>query len=452
MKPEKITKVEEVRYTGKVYNLTTSSGNVIANNLLCKNSGGLGTPAHERVVAGMIHKANLGVLFVDEIATLDRSTQQEMLSALQERKFAITGQSERSAGAMVRTEPVPCDFVLVAAGNLETLRNMHPALRSRIRGYGYEVYMDETILDTEETREKIAIFVAQEVAKDTRIPPFDKTAVDEIIEEARRMANRKAHLTLRLRNLGGLVRAAGDIAVEEKAKVVAKEHVMKGRQVARPLEKQIADKYIERKKEYQVIITEGKKVGRVNGMAVIGGEDSYSGILLPIEAQVTPGGKKTEFIATGKLGDIAKEAVKNVSAIILKYFGEDLREKYDIYIQFLQTYEGVEGDSASIAIAVAIISSFKDIPVRQDLAMTGSLSVRGDVLPIGGVSSKVEAAIEAGMKEVIVPRSNLRDIIVDKEKLRKIKITPAETIEDVLKVALDWNGKKDVLRKITISK
>ena len=444
MKPEKITKVEEVRYTGKVYNLTTSSGNVIANNLLCKNSGGLGTPAHERVVAGMIHKANLGVLFVDEIATLDRSTQQEMLSALPERKF--------SAGAMVRTEPVPCDFVLVAAGNLETLRNMHPALRSRIRGYGYEVYMDETILDTEETREKIAIFVAQEVAKDTRIPPFDKTAVDEIIEEARRMANRKAHLTLRLRNLGGLVRAAGDIAVEEKAKVVAKEHVMKGRQVARPLEKQIADKYIERKKEYQVIITEGKKVGRVNGMAVIGGEDSYSGILLPIEAQVTPGGKKTEFIATGKLGDIAKEAVKNVSAIILKYFGEDLREKYDIYIQFLQTYEGVEGDSASIAIAVAIISSFKDIPVRQDLAMTGSLSVRGDVLPIGGVSSKVEAAIEAGMKEVIVPRSNLRDIIVDKEKLRKIKITPAETIEDVLKVALDWNGKKDVLRKITISK
>ena len=144
--------------------------------------------------------------------------------------------------------------------------------------------------------------------------------------------------------------------------------------------------------------------------------------------------------------------MKNVSAIILKYFGEDLREKYDIYIQFLQTYEGVEGDSASIAIAVAIISSFKDIPVRQDLAMTGSLSVRGDVLPIGGVSSKVEAAIEAGMKEVIVPRSNLRDIIVDKEKLRKIKITPAETIEDVLKVALDWNGKKDVLRKITISK
>jgi hypothetical protein len=71
-------------------------------------TGGLGTPAHERVVAGMIHKTNMGVLFIDEIATLAPATQQDLLSALQERKFAITGQSERSAGAMVRTEAVPC--------------------------------------------------------------------------------------------------------------------------------------------------------------------------------------------------------------------------------------------------------------------------------------------------------------------------------------------------------
>ncbi|MFT4310492.1 MAG: sigma 54-interacting transcriptional regulator, partial [Candidatus Woesearchaeota archaeon] len=77
-------------------------------------SGGLGTPAHERIVAGMIHKANMGVLFIDEISTLDVVTQQELLTALQEGKFAITGQSERSAGAMVRTEAVPCKFVMVA--------------------------------------------------------------------------------------------------------------------------------------------------------------------------------------------------------------------------------------------------------------------------------------------------------------------------------------------------
>src|SRR3989338_1892263 len=96
-------------------------------------SGGLGTPANLRVVAGMIHKAHNGVLFVDEIGTLDPRTQHELLSAMQEKKFPITGQSERSAGAMVRTEPVPCNFVLVAAGNLESIKDMHQALRSRIR-------------------------------------------------------------------------------------------------------------------------------------------------------------------------------------------------------------------------------------------------------------------------------------------------------------------------------
>ncbi len=411
-------------------------------------SGGLGTPAHERVVAGMIHKANKGVLFVDEIATLQPHTQQELLSAIQERKFSITGQSERSAGAMVRTEPVPCDFILVAAGNYETVKQMHPALRSRIRGYGYEVYMKDTIKDTEENRNKIAVFVAQEIAKDKKIPHFSKEAVDAIIEEARRRADRKGHLTLRLRDLGGLVRAAGDLAKEQKSKLVMKKHVIDAKNIARTLEQQIADKYIEQKKEYQVIVTTGNKIGRVNGLAVLGPVPPFSGIILPIESAVTPGGKEREIIATGKLGEIAKEAIKNVSAIIKKYFGEDLREKYDLYVQFLQTYEGVEGDSASIAVAASIISAFKKIPVRQDTAMTGSLSVRGEVLPIGGVIAKIEAAIEAGITRVIIPKANLNDIVIDPKKLKKVKVIPVETIEEVLKEALVWKGKESILKKI----
>ena len=410
-------------------------------------TGGLGTPPHERVVAGMIHKANMGVLFIDEIAILHPCTQQELLTALQEGKFSITGQSERSAGAMVRTEPVPCNFILVAAGNVETVKNMHPALRSRIRGYGYEIYMNSTMKDSDENRMKIAYFVAQEVVKDKKIPQFTRAAVQEIINEARKMASRKGYLTLRLRELGGLVRAAGDIAAEQNAKLVDANHIFEAKKIARTLEQQIADKYIERKRQYEVIRVTGKAVGRVNGLAVIGGADTYSGIILPIEAEVTPGGKEKQFIATGKLGEIAKEAVKNVSAIVKKYFGEDIK-KYDIYVQFLQTYEGVEGDSASIAVATAIISALKNIPIKQEYAMTGSLAVRGDVLPVGGVSSKVEAAIDAGVKKIIVPESNLQDIIISKDKLNKIKIIPVKNISDVLKEALDWKGHEKVLKKI----
>lgn len=411
-------------------------------------SGGLGTPAHERVVAGMIHKAHMGVLFVDEIATLAPATQQELLTALQEGKYSITGQSERSSGAMVRTEPVPCNFVLVAAGNVETVQHMHPALRSRIRGYGYEVYMKETMPDTEDNRIKVARFVAQEVKKDGKIPHFEKGAVLAVIEEARRMANRKGHLTLRFRELGGLIRAAGDLAREKDAKLVTNAHVEAAKKIARPLEKQIADKFIEKKKEYDVLVTEGRQVGRVNGLAVLGGASTFSGIVLPIESEVTPGGKEKEVVATGKLGVIAKEAVKNVTAIVKRFFGEELKD-YDIYVQFLQTYEGIEGDSASIAVATSILSALKKIPVKQDTAMTGSLSVRGEVLPVGGVSAKVEAAIDAGIKKVLVPKSNMQDIIVDKKKLKNVKIVSVESIVDVLKEALYWKGNEKILKQLS---
>ena len=215
----------------------------------------------------------------------------------------------------------------------------------------------------------------------------------------------------------------------------------------------MADKISVSRKEYEVIITKGNKVGRVNGLAVIGGETGiYSGLILPIESQVTPGGQESEIIATGKLGEIAKEAVKNVSAIIKRYFGEDIKETYDLYVQFLQTYEGVEGDSASIAVATSIISALKQIPVKQDVAMTGSLSVRGVVLPIGGVSAKVEAAVEAGINKVIVPKANLKDIIIDKNKLKKIKIVAVDNIRQVLRESLVWKGKERILKKISNSK
>ena len=412
-------------------------------------SGGFGTPAHERLIPGMVHRASGEVLFIDEIANLTPKSQQELLTALQEKKYSITGQSERSSGAMTRSEPVPCDFVLVAAGNPETIRNMHPALRSRIRGYGYEVYMDHEIEDSYENRNFFAQFIAQEVTKDGKIPHFGKDAVLKIIEEARRRSNTTGKLTLRLRELGGLIRAAGDLALEEKAKYVYVSHIEKAMKLARTLEQQMADKYIEQKKRYQVIITRGSLVGKVNGLAVMGGEDHFSGIVLPIESEVTPGGRKTEFIATGQLGKIAKEAIKNVSAIILKYFGEDLKEKYDVFVQFLQTADtGVEGDSASISVATAIISALKKIPVKQDVALTGSLSVRGEVLAVGGVTAKTEAAIEAGIKTVIIPKANEKDVILSKENKNKIKIIPVSTIQEALKHALDWRGRQDILRKL----
>ncbi|RME79039.1 MAG: ATP-dependent protease LonB [Methanobacteriota archaeon] len=409
-------------------------------------SGGLGTPPHLRVEGGAIHKANKGVLFIDEIASLKLNWQQELLTAMQEKKYSITGQSEMSSGALVKTQPAPCDFILVAAGNENDLKSLHPALRSRIRGNGYEVYMETEMDDDEKNRKLIARFVAQEVKKDGKIPHFTKDGVEAILEEARRMAGKKGKLTLNLRELGGVVRAAGDIAKEENAKYVTKKHVLESRKKAKPLEAQIADKYIKRKKEYQVIRNSGYEVGRVNGLAVLG--NSMKGMILPIVAEVAPSASEVEghIIATGKLGDIAREAVYNVSAIIKKSIGTDITKK-DIHVQFLQTYEGVEGDSASISVATAVTSAFADIPVRQDMAMTGSLDVRGDVLPVGGVNAKAEAAHEAGIKEVLVPKANYKDI--SEEVKKKVKITPVERFSEVLEIALKKGRKRSsILKKL----
>ncbi|MGC8924218.1 MAG: ATP-dependent protease LonB [Candidatus Micrarchaeia archaeon] len=410
-------------------------------------SGGLGTPAHLRVEAGAIHRANKGVLYIDEIAMLSPKSQQDLLSAMQNKKFAITGQSEQSSGALVRTEPVPCDFLLVAAGNLQDMSKIHPALRSRIKGYGYEIYINDTMDDTKENQAKIARFVAQEVVKDGKIPHFSNEAIEEIIRIARKMSGRKGKLTLRLRELGGIVRAAGDIAVDHKKNIVDVEEVVQAQTVASSLEQQIANKIVEFKKEYEVFSSKGYSVGKVNGLAVIG--DGNSGLILPIEAEIGAASSRQEnrIIATGKLGEIAKEAVENVSAIIKKHMGSTIENK-DIHIQFLQTYEGVEGDSASISIACAVISALENIPIKQDIAMTGSLSVRGEVLPVGGITAKVEAAIDAGMREVIIPFSNREDVVLSKKKLKKVRIIPVKTFKEVLQHALRNSAKKQALLKM----
>ena len=248
-------------------------------------SGGLETPAHDRVEAGAIHKANNGVLFIDEINTLRIESQQHLLTALQEGEFPITGQSERSSGAMVKTAPVPCHFVMVSAGNLDAVKGMHPALRSRIRGYGYEVYMRDSMEDTPENRRKIVRFVAQEVKKDEKIPHFTADAVEEIIREARRRSGRKGHITLMLRDLGGLIRVAGDVARAEGAEYTTATHVIDAKKMARSVEQQLTDHYLERRRDYQMFRNTGAEVGRVNGLAVMGDD---SGVVLPIVAEITP--------------------------------------------------------------------------------------------------------------------------------------------------------------------
>ncbi len=140
------------------------------------------------------------------------------------------------------------------------------------------------------------------------------------------------------------------------------------------------------------------------------------------------------------------EAVWNGSALVKRYTGGDI-SNHDVHVQFVGTYEGVEGDSASISVATAVISAFEDVPVDQTLAMTGSLSVRGQVLPVGGVTAKIEAACEAGLKRVLIPKANMRDVVLEERYIGRIEIIPVETLGDVLEKALVGGIRKESLLK-----
>ena len=215
-------------------------------------------------------------------------------------------------------------------------------------------------------------------------------------------------------------------------------HVTRARAIAKPLEQQIADRFLERQSEYAMLVNRGHRVGRINGLAVLGadsGLSDFSGVVLPVEAMVTPSqGRSGQVIATGGLSDLAKESVTNISAVVKKLTGKDIKD-YDLHVQFPGTHN-VDGDSASITMATAIISAFEGLPIDQNLAMTGSLSVRGEVLPIGGVSAKIEAAVKSGIERVVIPRSNLQDVLIDEKYESMVEIIAVDSLDEVLEHAL----------------
>jgi ATP-dependent Lon protease len=206
----------------------------------------VGTPHYERVIPGAVHEAHQGVLFIDEIPHLG-PLQRYILTAMQERKYPITGRNPQSAGASVRVDNVPCDFIFVGACNIQDIVHILSPFRSRISGAGYEVLLETTMPDDDINRAKLAQFVAQEIQMDARIPPADRSAVLAIIDEARRRARlidgKQNALTLRLRDLGGVIRAAGDLAVIQQSKYISEAHIKLALKRARPIEEQIKARY-----------------------------------------------------------------------------------------------------------------------------------------------------------------------------------------------------------------
>jgi ATP-dependent Lon protease len=178
------------------------------------------------------------------------------------------------------------------------------------------------------------------------------------------------------------------------------------------------------------------QVGQVTGLAwtEVGGE------LLTIEAVTMPGKGKT--IATGKLGDVMQESIQAALSVVRarsRKLGvkEDFYQKNDIHIHLPEGATPKDGPSAGIGIATAMVSMLSGIPVRADVAMTGEISLRGLVLPIGGVKEKTLAALRAGIKTVMLPKRNEKDLEdVPAEARQKLEFVFLERVEDAVKTAI----------------
>lgn len=205
----------------------------------------LGTPPYMRVVPGAVHEAHEGVLFIDELSTLG-NIQRYILTAMQDKNFPIVGRNPMSSGAAVRVDAVPCEFIFVGASNINDIKHIIPALRSRIRGDGYEVLMNAYMEDTPENEQKLIQFMAQEIIKDGKIPHMERAAVSLVMDEARNIARKVDNakgLTLRLRNLSSIIKMAGDMAVTDKRELIGKGDVALAIKESKSLEEKLREKY-----------------------------------------------------------------------------------------------------------------------------------------------------------------------------------------------------------------
>ena len=415
-------------------------------------TGGLGTPEHQRVSAGDVHTACLGILYIDEVKNLDPEEAVTLLTVLEDGQLPITLRGRfhggDTAAMAVSTEPVPSITFLVGAGNFDSIGQIHPALMDRIYGYGKVVRMNNDTPNTVENRRKYVQFIAQEVKRFNFIP-FTREACQEIIEEGRRRSNKKDALTTRFRPLISIIKTASTLAMNEGCELVEKRHVIEALgQHCKTIQRQILEHDMNERGKFLEIKPKGVKPGQLHGLAVV--RDPYSGEMtgnvLNVKAQMV---KRSElprsysFKGYYKVTGVAKgqsfisDSIAKVRSVILQKYGVDIAQDYLTHIDFAQSY-GVDGPSAGVTMTILLCSLIEGKPVRQDVAVTGEINLGVgnsiQITAVGGVYEKIKAAEAWGFKKVVIPQKNFENSIDVNDY--SIEVVPAATLEDYLKECL----------------
>ncbi|UEC21057.1 Lon family ATP-dependent protease [Clostridium septicum] len=354
---------------------------------------------------GLVTEAHGGVLFIDEIGELDEILQNKLLKVLEDKRVEYSSSyydpDDENTPEYIRylfEKGAPADFVLIGATTREPGK-INPALRSRCT----EVYFEPLSADD---IENIIYNAADKL--DVKLEDGIAKFISKYTVEGRKAVNILADA------YGYSLYTAGEDVTEE--------HFIKMKDVEEVIS-------VGRYSPYEIIEDINKsEVGHVYGLGVSG----FMGSTLEIEAAVFPAHKKGAGVIkfNDTAGSMAKDSVFNAASVIRKITDKDLKD-YDIHVNVVGGGK-IDGPSAGAAITICVISALLDRPIRQDVAITGEISLRGKVKPVGGIFEKIYGARRKGIKLVIIPKDNEKEIPLGLEDIEVRTVSEIEELMDIV--------------------
>lgn len=355
---------------------------------------------------GLVTDAHGGILFIDEIGELDDTLQNELLKVLEDKRTyfdsAYFEPNDPNVPEYIKklfTEGAPADFVLIGATTRDNYY-LNPALRSRCA----EIYFEPL---TPKHIETIVLNAAHKL--NAKLDDEVAQIISEYTIEGRKAINILADAYS-----NALVRQENDM----DNILITKEDIYTVAQVSR------LTPFITKK------ASDTSEIGKIFGLGVAG----FIGSVIEIEAIAFKAHEKGKGILrfNQTAGSMAQDSVFNAAAVVRKLTNEDIHD-YDIHINIIGG-GNIDGPSAGTAILIALISAITQKPIRQDIAITGEISIQGLVRPVGGVFEKAYGASQAGIKTLIIPEENAKDIPPD---LHGLKVHPVKTAQEALAFAFD---------------
>jgi lon-related putative ATP-dependent protease len=348
----------------------------------------------------------------------------------------------------LKPEPIDIDVKIILIGD----RNMYELL------YEYEedfrkifkvrVEFDEEMVMSDAVVRQYGGRLRQ-LSEQEGIGPFDRTAVAAMMEYGVRQAGRRNKVTARFPELADLAREAAYIARQEGASLVSDPHVRRAREARIERHNLTETKIREMIEEGTLLIdTDGSRVGQVNGLSVleIGGYAFGKPVRITASAALGKAGLINVERESNLSGRFHDKGMQIIAGYLRTQFAQDKPLSLAASICFEQSYSGIDGDSASSTEIYALLSALSGLPIRQEIAVTGSISQQGDIQPIGGVNQKIEGFYDVcrvkgftGRQGVMIPSENiedlmLRDDVIDAVSSGKFQILPISRIEEGIEI------------------